>query len=101
MRTLVHPSRGDIALSAVLHALSDPLRLQIVRHLVPRDEESCAFGVPVTRSTLSHHLRVLREAGLTQTRITGTQRFVSVRRDDLEARFPGLLAAIVLASAPL
>ena len=101
MRTLVHPSREDIALSAVLHALSDPLRLQIVLHLVPRDEESCAFGVPVTRSTLSHHLRVLREAGLTQTRITGTQRFVSVRRDDLEARFPGLLAAIVLASAPL
>jgi len=101
MRTLVHPSREDLALSAVLHALSDPLRLQIIRYLVPRDEESCAFGVPVTRSTLSHHLRVLREAGLTRTRIVGTQRFVSVRRDDLEARFPGLLAAIVLASAPL
>jgi DNA-binding transcriptional ArsR family regulator len=98
---LVHPPVEDLELPAVLHALSDPIRLQIVRDLSACGACSCgAFAVPVAKSTLSHHLRVLRDAGVTYTEPAGTARLVSLRRDDLDARFPGLLAA-VLAAAPV
>jgi DNA-binding transcriptional ArsR family regulator len=98
---LTQPSVDQLNLPTVLHALSDPLRLRIVRALA--SEGSCACGaltVPVAKSTLSHHLRVLREAGVTLTEPEGTQRIVSLRRDDLDARFPGLLDA-VLSAAPV
>jgi DNA-binding transcriptional ArsR family regulator len=97
---LVHPPVEDLDLSAVLHALSDPIRLQIVRDLAAGGACNCGtFAVPVAKSTLSHHLRVLRDAGLTFTEPVGTSRIVSLRREDLDTRFPGLLVA-VLASAP-
>jgi DNA-binding transcriptional ArsR family regulator len=99
-----HPAEPPVAeleLAAVLHALSDPVRLQIVRDLADLGACRCgAFAVPVAKSTLSHHLRVLREAGLTLTEPAGTQRVVSLRRADLDARFPGLLDA-VLGAAPV
>ena len=98
---LVHPPAEALELPAVLHALSDPVRLTIVRELADRESCNCgSFGVPVAKSTLSHHLRVLRDAGLTFTEPMGTSRVVSLRRDDVDARFPGLLDA-VLASAPV
>jgi DNA-binding transcriptional ArsR family regulator len=97
---LTHPAADEFELGAVLHALSDPVRLGIVRELASHGACNCGtFAVPVAKSTLSHHLRVLREAGLTLTEPTGTQRVVSLRRDELDARFPGLLDA-VLAAAP-
>jgi DNA-binding transcriptional ArsR family regulator len=93
-----HPSCDELDLSAVLHALSDPARLAIVRELGSGTECSCGgFDVGLSKPTLSHHLRVLREAGVTQTRCDGRHRLVSLRRDDLEARFPGLLDAIASA----
>jgi DNA-binding transcriptional ArsR family regulator len=96
-----HPAVETLELPAVLHALSDPLRLHIVRDLSDRGACNCGtFAVPVAKSTLSHHLRVLREAGLTFTEPAGTQRVVSLRRTDLDARFPGLLDA-VLAAGPV
>lgn len=103
MKSLYHPNRAEITLSVVLSALSDPIRLDIVRELSAGNaEQSCAtFGVAVAKSTLSHHFRVLREAGITQTRIEGTQRLVSLRYADLEERFPGLLRAVLGASGPL
>lgn len=95
------PRVDALDLPAVLHALSDPIRLRIVRDLADAGACNCgAFAVPVAKSTLSHHLRVLREAGVTDTQPSGTQRVVSLRRDDLDARFPGLLDA-VLAAAPV
>ncbi|MEA2226967.1 MAG: hypothetical protein QOF04_597 [Solirubrobacteraceae bacterium] len=98
---LHHPSAEALELAAVLHALSDPIRLNIVRSLADAGACNCgAFTVPVAKSTLSHHLRVLREAGVTLTTRDGTQRVVSLRAEDLTARFPGLLDA-VLASAPV
>lgn len=103
MRTLPHPSRNDIALSAVLHALSDPTRLQIVRRLAAGGESACwVFDTALAKpkSTLSHHFKVLREAGVTRTRVEGTQRLISLRREDLDARFPGLLEALLQASEP-
>jgi DNA-binding transcriptional ArsR family regulator len=91
-----HPAIDDIALPAVLHALSDPMRLRIVRELAETGACNCgAFSVPVAKSTLSHHLKVLREAGVTLTEPEGTQRVVSLRAEDLNARFPGLLDAVL------
>ena len=96
MREPHHPSREELELSAVLHALSDPARLTIVRRLAACDESSCGlFELPLSKATLSHHFRVLREAGVVRTRPDGRKRLLSLRRDDLDARFPGLLEAVL------
>ncbi len=96
MRTLSHPTPAELSLAHVLHALSDPLRLEIVRALDDGEELSCSsLDAPVSKSTLSHHLKVLRDAGITRTRADGTQRLVSLRAVDLESRFPGLLDCIL------
>jgi DNA-binding transcriptional ArsR family regulator len=87
-----------VELVAVLQALSDPVRLQIVRHLAHVGEVACGtVPVPVSKSTISHHYKVLREAGVIQVRMEGTRRFHALRREDLDARFPGLLDAILSA----
>jgi DNA-binding transcriptional ArsR family regulator len=92
-----HPAREEIELSAVLHALSDPVRLQIAAGLAAvACERSCgSFDVRVSKSTCTHHFKVLREAGLIRQRLVGTKRVNSLRRDDLESRFPGLLEAVL------
>ncbi len=96
MRTLSHPTPAELSLAHVLHALSDPVRLEIVRALDGFGELSCSrLEAPVSKSTLSHHLKVLRDAGITRTRADGTQRLVSLRTEDLEKRFPGLLDCIL------
>jgi DNA-binding transcriptional ArsR family regulator len=93
------PDRAAVVLEQVLDALADPVRLQIVRELAGLGESPCgALAVPVSESTRSHHLRTLREAGVTRTRVAGTQRLVSLRRDDLDLRFPGLLDVVVAAA---
>jgi DNA-binding transcriptional ArsR family regulator len=94
-----HPARGELDLAAVLHALSDPVRLRIVAGLAEGDERTCgSFDVAVSKSTCTHHFRVLREAGVIRQRQQGTARLNSLRRDDLEARFPGLLETILQAA---
>jgi DNA-binding transcriptional ArsR family regulator len=99
MRNLHHPRIEEVSLPDVLHALSDPVRLQIVRALAERTEQSCsAVESSVSKSTLSHHFKVLREAGVTNTRVNGTHRYVSLRTEELEARFPGLLGSVLQAS---
>ena len=101
MAQLYHPSREDLELPLVLNALSDPQRLRVVQRLA-ESSESCrcgAFGLDVTKSTLTHHFRVLREAGVITQEAVGTAKLNTLRREDLDARFPGLLDA-VLASAP-
>jgi DNA-binding transcriptional ArsR family regulator len=100
--TKFHPVTEDIELSAVLHALSDAQRLRIVRELAadPEPRNCRSFGLDVSKSTLTHHFRVLREAGVIEQRIDGTAKLNSLRSDDLEQRFPGLLEA-VLTPAPV
>jgi DNA-binding transcriptional ArsR family regulator len=96
---LPHPSREQMELATVLHALSDPMRLRIVAGLSVRDDRTCkSFDLPVTKSTCTHHFRVLREAGVIRQRLEGTTKLNSLRRDDLEARFPGLLESVLLAA---
>jgi DNA-binding transcriptional ArsR family regulator len=98
-KTLDMPRRRELELTRVLDALSDPVRLRIVGELADGEELVCgAFELPVGDSTRSHHLRILREAGVTATRAVGTQRLISLRRDDLDARFPGLLDAVLTAA---
>ena len=103
MRQLYHPARDDIMLTEVLYALSDPIRLQIVVDLAGSAEQSFAekscgtFETSIAKSTFSHHCRVLREAGVVRNRPVGTYNFLSIRHDDLDARFPGLLDAILTA----
>src|SRR3954452_19874901 len=88
-----HPAREEIELGAVLHALSDPVRLKIVSALAASGGPlPCrSIEVPVTKSTCTHHFKVLREAGVIQQRHEGTARLNTLRADDLEERFPGLL----------
>jgi DNA-binding transcriptional ArsR family regulator len=92
---LEQPAIGAVELADVLHALSDPARLEIVRALAADGERQCGtFDLGLTKATRSHHLKVLREAGITDTRMEGTARFVTLRRGELDAKFPGLLDAV-------
>lgn len=94
---LEHPSVDDLELAAVLFALSDPARLAIVRQLAaPDDVATCqSVALDMPKSTRSHHLKVLREAGVMRTDARGRERVLTLRRDDLEKRFPGLLTAVL------
>jgi DNA-binding transcriptional ArsR family regulator len=98
------PKRRELVLEKVLAALADPTRLGIVQYLDRIDDElSCAAcSCPErSKSTMAHHFKVLREAGILGTREVGTQIMNRVRRDDLDARFPGLLDAVLNAAPPL
>ena len=94
---LHHPARTELELPAVLHALSDPQRLQIVRELARAAEPlPCgAIELGVAKSTMTHHFRVLREAGVIRQERAGTTKQTTLRREDLDARFPGLLDAVL------
>lgn len=97
--TLPQPRRDELELAAVLHALSDPVRLRIVAGLARGGERTCgSFELPVTKSTCTHHFRVLREAGLIEQRAEGNKRVNTLRRGDLDARFPGVLDSILEAA---
>lgn len=97
---LVHPAAESLVLVDVLHALADPTRLTIVRTLREEAGRPCGtFPVNVAPSTLSHHFRVLREAGLIHQRDEGARRWTSLRHDELELRFPGLIDTVLAAQA--
>lgn len=96
MRAIHHPALDEVALSQVLYALSDPVRLGVVRQLSRAGEATCSAldgGRP--KSSMSHHFRVLREAGLVRTRTDGPAHMNELRRSEIEKRFPGLLAAVL------
>ena len=96
MRPLSHPAQEDFRLPAILFALSDPNRLHIVRTLADGGEMMCrAVPVPLCKSACSRHYKVLREAGIIRMRRSGREFLNSLRRPELDARFPGLLAAVL------
>jgi DNA-binding transcriptional ArsR family regulator len=100
MKLLYHPSSNEISIAGVLYALGDPVRLEIVKQLAEKGEIPCsAFDLSVAKSTLSHHFKILRDAGVLHCRKEGTQHLNSLRRHDLDDRFPGLLNAILQAIA--
>jgi len=100
MTRFVHPVKEELSLAGILGALSDPMRLKIVRKLLDRRDEclSCSSAAPcpdMAKSTLSHHFRILRDAGLIWTTKRGVENLNSVRWNDVNERFPGLLRAIM------
>jgi DNA-binding transcriptional ArsR family regulator len=100
MHQLPYPSVDQIVLPTVLVALGDPTRLAIVRELARRETPmNCSMFLSLTSKTnLSYHLARLREAGITKTKAVGTSKFTTLRRDDLESRFPGLLDSVIAAA---
>ncbi|RSN11461.1 transcriptional regulator [Nonomuraea sp. WAC 01424] len=97
MRPLPEPPRESLTLAPVLHALSDPVRLELVRRAWASPESTCsalADGLGVPLSTLSNHFRIMREAGLISMTVDGRSRRVRPRTRDLSERFPGLLDPI-------
>jgi DNA-binding transcriptional ArsR family regulator len=103
-RSLQHPTREQIDLPMVLDCLSDPTRLAIVYTLAQHERavtELCCgdFNALSGKSNLAYHFAKLRESGLMQTRIVGTNRLMKLRREDLDARFPGLLDAVIRSAA--
>lgn len=98
---LHHPPRHDLRLTDVLFALSDPERLAIVRQLAdgPLEMAQCHLSDPsMPKSTKSHLMKVLREAGIIRNEPLGRGRRLTIRHDDLEARFPGLIGSVLGAS---
>ncbi|MEY9845423.1 DNA-binding transcriptional ArsR family regulator [Streptacidiphilus sp. BW17] len=94
----VHADLVEVSLETALLALADPIRRTLVRTLagVPDWERACgSFDVPVTKATLSRHFQVLRESGLLEQRDAGAKRFNRLRREEFDARFPGLLALVM------
>lgn len=95
----VHPSKEDITLAGLLSALSDPVRLCIFAKLMQKEGVlSCSEASPcpsIPKSTLSHHFRILRESGLIRTTKQGVEHRNTVRVDEINARFPGLLKTLL------
>jgi hypothetical protein len=101
---LPQPAAAEMDLPVVMDALSDPIRLAIMHRLLvdaAGEERSCGWvGIDRPKSTLTHHFRVLRDAGLIEQRQHGLTRSSSVRVDDVQARFPGLLDLVFDWSVP-
>lgn len=99
MIEFTHPRAEDFSLPKVLAALGDPIRLDIVRRLAAdKSCKSCSEAAPesdIAKSTLSHHFRILREAGIIYTEKRGVEHRNVVRLQDLNRRFPGLLGKIL------
>ena len=94
---LTGPTRPELDLVEVLQAFADPVRLQIVRFLADADAPVVCheIPIPVAKSTGSHHLKVLREAGIVGAEVDGTRKYHTLRRADLDDRFPGLLDSLL------
>lgn len=96
MKPLYHPTPDQITLTGVLYALGDPARLNIVKMLAEQGEQPCSsLNCNLAKSTVSHHFKILRESGVICSRKSGTQHLNSLRREDLDQRFPGVLDAIL------
>jgi DNA-binding transcriptional ArsR family regulator len=104
MRPLAHPKIEDLSLAALLHALADPVRLDIVLCLASaRCEMNCISSAKelsgLSKSTLSHHFRILREAGLVRSERRGVELLNRLRLDEIDRRFPGVVGAILAVRA--
>jgi DNA-binding transcriptional ArsR family regulator len=101
MRPLFHPSIEDVTVEAILHALSDPVRVAIYADIVGSEcSQNCSNFLKVSdkaipKSTLSQHFKVLREAGLIRGERTGVEMHNTSRCAEIEKRFPGLISSIV------
>ena len=105
MDEVIEPPPADFQLPRILAALADPQRLATVLYVARNGESWCTqvmqeAGLAMSKSTFSHHLRILREAGILTKRIAGAKGYTQLRKDDLDRRFPGLMDSIINADAP-
>ena len=99
MAKVAHPDIADVTLDQVLSALGDPVRLKIVQ-MAAVDPQPChVFQGGLSKSTLSHHMKILREAGIIRQETQGTCRLTSIRKKELNSRFPGVLASVLKSAA--
>jgi DNA-binding transcriptional ArsR family regulator len=103
---VTEPVAAEFELPRVLAALADRHRLATVQYLARTGESWCSrvmqdIGLEMSKSTFSHHLRILREAGVVSKRMEGTKSFMCVRKADLDARFPGLIDSILNVDAEM
>lgn len=102
MKSSYSPNLKKMPLSSIFYALSDPARLEIIRMLLEEDETSCGqCKTALSKSTMSHHFKVLREAGLIQRREEGKVHFISLREEELESRLPGFVELLRKCKGPL
>ncbi|GHC12213.1 ArsR/SmtB family transcription factor [Cerasicoccus arenae] len=95
MKIYQHPDLSDVALPAVMQALSDPCRISIVHALLKHEELACnELPVEVAKATLTHHMAVLREAGLIYTRVDGAKCLNSLRSEEFDKQFPGIISLV-------
>ncbi|GAA0982508.1 MULTISPECIES: ArsR/SmtB family transcription factor [Nocardiopsis] len=101
MAGLHHPDAADIELVDVLAALGHPVRMEVARTLADGEERFCGEVVPeIPKSSMTHHLRVLRESGVIRQRPDGRRLYLALRCADIDGRFPGLLDILLAASPP-
>ncbi len=101
VKVVTHPKTKDLDLAKLLHALSDPVRLKLVHILAADKNLSCSalcLGRP--KSSMSHHFKTMIDAGLLSVEVAGNTHVNNLRLNDLEKRFPGLMAAVLGASKP-
>lgn len=103
MKVYEHPEISEVTLPVVMQALSDPCRIAIVRELLVQGRALACNEVPldISKATRSHHFEVLRSAGLIFTEAEGTKCMTTLRREDIESRFPGLLSLVSAAEEPV
>jgi DNA-binding transcriptional ArsR family regulator len=97
MKPLYHPPIESIPYTKILHALSEPNRIRIIRCLNESGENNCsAYSIELmlNKSTVSHHIKILREAGLIEGRIEGKEHIYSLRKEEVDKKFPGLLHSV-------
>lgn len=104
MKPLIHPAIEDVPVEAILHALSDPVRVSLFIQVMAQDCSNCrmlgsVLQAPIPKSTLSQHMRTLREAGLVRGERRGTEMRNTGRWAEMDALYPGLLDAIMSAHA--
>ena len=100
MRPDYHPSAGDLQLVAVLHALADPIRLSVIRQVADGEPHACGTIITsLTPSAMTRHFRIPRESGVVRAEPCGTSKLLTLRREDLDARLPGLLDSVLRAPA--
>jgi DNA-binding transcriptional ArsR family regulator len=103
MRKINHPNIEQVELTDVMYALSDPTRLDIIVLLAQADRKMTCGELDLNRpkSSMSHHFKILRSAGLVETLIEGTEHMNTLRLKEIEQKFPGVLNSVLKATAKL
>lgn len=100
MRQIKHPTMNQVSITDIMYALSDPGRIEMVRRLYAGSDLTCGeLDLDRPKSSMSHHFKILRESGLIETKVQGKQHLNTLRKAEIEQKFPGLLESVIRAAA--